>query len=149
MTQIERANSGHRVLNGINKVIAGLQKLGIVFGPMQLLTVTGRKSGLSRTAPVAVVPLSGERYIFQAYPKAAWVANARDAGTGTLSRGRRSAIVSLVELPVAERGPVLRELAASSPSVGIRFAKNGLAASATIDDVVAAAPRIAVFRVDQ
>jgi hypothetical protein len=115
---------------------------------MQILTVTGRKSGLPRQAPVGV-SLDGERYIFQAYPKAAWVAKARAAGTATLSMGRLSATVSLVELPVAERGAVLRELAASSPSVGKRFAQNGLAASDTVESVVAAAPRITVFRVDQ
>jgi deazaflavin-dependent oxidoreductase (nitroreductase family) len=152
MTQTGRGKQeqkSHRVLNGFNKVIAALQRLGIVFGPMQILTVTGRKSGLPRHAPVAVMSLSGERYIFQAYPKAAWVANARAAGTATLSMGRRSATVSLVELPVAERGAVLRELAASSPAVGKRLAQNGLAESGTVESVVAAAPRITMFRVDQ
>ncbi|MEV6102585.1 nitroreductase family deazaflavin-dependent oxidoreductase [Nocardia sp. NPDC051981] len=91
------------------KVIEALQRAGIAFGPMHLLTAPGRKSGQPRTAPIAVVPIDGQRYIIQAYPQAAWVANARNAQTVTLSRGRRAATVRLVELPVEERRPLLRE----------------------------------------
>ena len=146
-TQAERYR---RNVNRFNAVIQGLQRLGIVFGPMQVLTVTGRKSGEPRTAPVAVIPIAGQRYVFQAYPKAAWVANARAADTATLARGRRSQTVRLVELPVEERRPMLRELVAKSPaSVSRRFVTTGLAAAADPESVAAAADKIAVFRVEK
>ncbi|RJQ89117.1 nitroreductase family deazaflavin-dependent oxidoreductase [Amycolatopsis panacis] len=135
--------------NTVNKVIVGLQRSGIAFGPMQLLTVAGRRTGQPRTFPIAVNELDGGRYIFQAFPKAAWVANARAADTVTLTRGRRSTTARLVELPVEDRGPVLRRLVATSPaSVGKRFVTTGLAEAATPDAVAAAASRIAVFRVE-
>jgi deazaflavin-dependent oxidoreductase (nitroreductase family) len=141
--------SYRRMVNTFNKVIIGLQRAGIAFGPMQLLTVTGRRSGTPRTFAIAVVPVDGERYIVQAYPKAAWVANTRAADTVTLSRGRRSSTARLVELPVEERPPVLRHLVATSPaSVGKRFVTTGLAEAPTPEAVAAAADKIAVFRVE-
>jgi deazaflavin-dependent oxidoreductase (nitroreductase family) len=137
-----------QVMNRINKVIVGLQKVGVVFGPMQVLTVTGRKSGQPRVAPIAIVEVDGGDYLFQAYPKAAWVANVRAAGKGTLKRGRRSREARFTELSVAERAPVLRALVEQHPSTGKRFARNGLADSPSPEAVEAAASRITVFRVE-
>ncbi|QRP50919.1 nitroreductase family deazaflavin-dependent oxidoreductase [Amycolatopsis sp. FDAARGOS 1241] len=137
------------MVNTINKFIAGLQRVGIAFGPMQLLTVRGRRTGLPRTFPIAVNELDGGRYIFQAFPKAAWVANARAADTVTLQRGRKSTTARLVEVPLEARRPLLRRLVAGSPaSVGKRFVTTGLAGGPSPDAVAAAAERIAVFRVE-
>ncbi|GAB2966455.1 nitroreductase/quinone reductase family protein [Amycolatopsis acidiphila] len=145
----DQAQSYRRKVNSINKVITGLQRLGLAFGPTQLLAVRGRRSGQLRTFPVAVLPLTGGEYVVQAFPKAAWVANVRGAETVTLTRGRRSRTVRMVELPVDERGPLLHELVRTSPaSVGRRYVTTGLAQSSTPDGVAAAAGRIAVFRVD-
>ncbi|MFD6157585.1 nitroreductase family deazaflavin-dependent oxidoreductase [Nocardia sp. NPDC060256] len=143
------ADSYRRLTNTINKVIVGLQRRGVAFGPMQLLTVPGRRTGQPRTFPIAVNKLGDGRYIFQAFPKAAWVANARAADTVTLTRGRKSSTARLVEVSVDERRPLLRELVESSPaSVGNRFVTTGLAEAATPDGIAAAAHRIAVFRVE-
>jgi deazaflavin-dependent oxidoreductase (nitroreductase family) len=137
-----------RMVNRINKVITGLQRIGVAFGPMELLTVPGRRTGRPRTFPIAVIPLTGGRYIMQAFPNAAWVANVRAADTVTLTRGRRSRTVRLVEVPVEERRPLLREVVASQPaSAAQRLVTNGLATAPTPDAVAAAADRIAVFRV--
>ncbi|SED14468.1 deazaflavin-dependent oxidoreductase, nitroreductase family [Amycolatopsis tolypomycina] len=144
------AQSYRRLVNTGNKIVVGLQRLGVAFGPMQLLTVPGRRTGVPRTFPIAVNPIDGHHYVVQAYPKAAWVANVRAAGEVTLTRGRRSSAARLVELPVEERGPVLRRLVETSPaSVGKRFVTTGLAAAPTPDAVAAAAGHIAVFRVEQ
>jgi len=142
------------MVNRINKVITGLQRLGIAFGPMQLLTVTGRRSGQPRTFPIAVLPLAGDRYIVQAFPNAAWVANARAAAraadTVTLTRGRRSSTARLTEVPVDERRPLLREVVETqSASAAKRLVTNGLAEAPTPDAVAAAADRIAVFRIEK
>ncbi|TNC26939.1 nitroreductase/quinone reductase family protein [Amycolatopsis alkalitolerans] len=145
----DQAQSYRRKVNSINKVITGLQRAGLAFGPTQLLHVKGRRSGQLRTFPIAVLPLTGGKYVIQAFPKAAWVANVRGADTVTLARGRRSSTVRLVELPVEERRPLLHELVRTSPkSVGRRYVTTGLAESSTPDGVAAAAERIAVFRVE-
>jgi deazaflavin-dependent oxidoreductase (nitroreductase family) len=143
------AQNYRRMVNAGNKIVVGLQRLGVAFGPMQLLTVPGRRTGVPRTFPIAVIPIDGDRYIFQAYPKAAWVANARAAASVTLTRGRRTKPARLTEVPVEERRPLLRELVASSPaSVGKRLVTTGLAEAATPEAAAAAAERIAVFRID-
>ncbi|WP_198163983.1 nitroreductase family deazaflavin-dependent oxidoreductase [Nocardia violaceofusca] len=139
-----------RMVKRLNPLVVGLQRLGIGFGPMQLLTVAGRRSGQPRTFPIAVNELNGGHYIVQAYPRAAWVANVRAADSVTLTRGRTSSTARLVEVPVGQRGDLLRELVGSGPaSVGNRFVTTGLADSATPDGVAAAAERIAVFRVER
>ncbi len=143
------ANRYRRMTNTANKLVAGLQRLGIAFGPMQLLTVRGRRTGRLLTFPIAVIELDSGRYIFQAFPKAAWVTNARAADTVTLTRGRKSSTARLVELPVDQRGPVLRSLVSTSPSsVANRFVTTGLADAPTPEAVAASADRIAVFRVE-
>jgi deazaflavin-dependent oxidoreductase (nitroreductase family) len=137
------------MVNAGNKIVVGLQRLGVAFGPMQLLTVAGRRTGVPRTFPIAVIGLDGGRYIFQAYPKAAWVANVRAAGEVTLTRGRRTSAARLTEVPVEERRPLLRKLVAQSPaSVGKRLVTTGLAEAPTPDAAAAAAERIAVFRIE-
>jgi deazaflavin-dependent oxidoreductase (nitroreductase family) len=148
--QSSKAQSYRRTVNRINKVIIGLQRIGIAFGSMQLLTVAGRRSGQLRTFPIAVLPLAGGRYIVQAFPNAAWVANARAAQTASLTRGRRRSTVRLVEVPVQERGPLLREVVETQPaSAAERYVTNGLAAAPTPDAVAAAADRIAIFRIEE
>jgi deazaflavin-dependent oxidoreductase (nitroreductase family) len=149
-----KAQSYRRMVNRINKVITGLQRVGISFGSIHLLTVTGRRSGQPRTFPIAVLPLAGGRYIVQAFPKAAWVANARAAAQAadvvTLTRGRRSSAVRLVEVPIQQRGALLREVVRTQPaSAAQRYVTNGLASAPTADAVAAAADRIAVFRIGQ
>lgn len=144
-----KASRYRRTVNRINTVITALQRAGIAFGPMELLTVPGRRTGQPRTFPIAVLPLAGGRYIVQAFPNAAWVANARASDTATLTRGRRSSTVRLTEVPVEGRRPLLREVVETQPaSAARRYVTTGLAAAPTADAVAAAAERIAVFRVD-
>lgn len=147
--EASKAQSYRRTVNRINKVITGLQRLGIALGPMQLLTVRGRRTGQPRTFPIAVLPLTGGRYVVQAFQNAAWVANVRAAHTATLTRGRRSSTVRLVEVPVAERRALLREVVETQPaSAARRYVTNGLADAPTPDALAAAADRIAVFRIE-
>ena len=134
---------------GFNSVILTLQRLGIAFGPMRVLTVAGRKSGVPRATPVAVQDLGGKEYVWQAFPNAAWVANVRAADTVDLAHGRRHRTVRFVEVPVSERGQLLLDLAGQMAKVHRdRMVTNGLAADNTPEAIAAAADRIAVFRVE-
>ncbi|MFI7004692.1 nitroreductase/quinone reductase family protein [Nocardia sp. NPDC050175] len=137
-----------RRINRFNRLIVALQKVGIAMGPMYLLTATGRHSGRPRTVPVAVWPIAGERYILQAYRKAAWVANVRAAQSVTLTRGRRSAIVRLIELPVEERRPLLRDHVTNGPPRLARLlVTTGLVDDPSPETIATAAHRIAMFRI--
>ncbi|BBY13011.1 nitroreductase family deazaflavin-dependent oxidoreductase [Mycobacterium marseillense] len=137
-----------RYLKPMNKFMMAVQRLGIPTGPAMVLTVPGRKSGQLRSTPMTPFDLHGSLYVVAGYPGADWAANARAAGTGTLSRGRRSRRVRIVELSASEARPVLREFPAKVP-VGVAFAKrSGMVRDGTADEFEALAGRLAVFRFD-
>jgi deazaflavin-dependent oxidoreductase (nitroreductase family) len=129
-----------------NRIVILLHRGGLPVGPMQLLTVPGRRSGLPRTTPVAPVVIDGVHYVVQAYPQSDWAKNARVAGHGVLTRGRRRKAVDLVEVPEAQRGPILREFPGQNPRGVGAFIRNGLVASDSPDSFADAASRCPVFR---
>jgi deazaflavin-dependent oxidoreductase (nitroreductase family) len=137
-----------RYLKPMNKFMIAVQKLGIPTGPAMVLTVPGRKSGKPRSTPMTPFRFDGGLYVVAGYPGADWASNARAAGTGTLSRGRRSRPVQIVELTAAQARPILRAFPVEVP-VGVSFAKSsGMVVEGTPDEFEALAGRIAVFRFD-
>ena len=88
---------------------AGFKLVGPGNYPMYLLTVRGRKSGLPRTVPVAIIRRNGKRYVGSPYGIVDWVRNLRAAEEATLTRGRRSETVNAIELPTDEAALILRE----------------------------------------
>jgi hypothetical protein len=137
-----------RWLNLANPVIVALQRRGVVIGTMRLLSVPGRKSGQLRTTPVSPLVVEGERYIVAGFEDADWVKNARVAGWGTLARGRDKERVNLVELPLQERVPVLREFPRKIPN-GVQFFRQLYGISGTPEEFETLAPRCPVFRVEE
>jgi deazaflavin-dependent oxidoreductase (nitroreductase family) len=137
-------------LKHVNKVMIGLQKLGVRFGgngPV-VLTVTGRKTGKSRSTPITPMTVDGARYVVAGLPGADWAANARANGLATVAQGRHTERVHLVELPVDEARPLLRQFPTLVPS-GVSFIKNaGLVTGPNPDEFEALAGRIPVFRFD-
>ncbi len=137
-----------RYLKSMNRFVKALQKLGIRTGPAMVLTVPGRKSGRPRSTPMTPFTFRGELYTVAGYPRADWAANARAAGAGTLSRGRTSREVTIVELDAEQSRPVLRAFPAQVP-VGVGFAKrSGLVREGTPDEFEALAGQLPVFRFD-
>jgi deazaflavin-dependent oxidoreductase (nitroreductase family) len=135
-------------LRRANKVIIWLQRRGLPIGTMHLITIRGRKSGQPRTTPVSPLTVAGHRYVIGGYGQGDWVRNARAAGEAVLSRGRRQERVRLVDLPEAERVPVLRAFPEQVPHGVAMFVKTGVVPDATPDGFAAAAPRVAVFRIE-
>ncbi|HEY8868492.1 MAG TPA: nitroreductase/quinone reductase family protein [Candidatus Limnocylindrales bacterium] len=115
---------------------------GLSIGSQYLLSVRGRKSGVMRDTPVSLATVGSERYIVAAFVDAAWIGNVRAAGEGVLGRGNAEERVRLIELPVHERGPVLRAFLEQVRG-GVRFF-----GSSDPDVVTAAADRYPVFRLD-
>ncbi|WP_396924859.1 nitroreductase family deazaflavin-dependent oxidoreductase [Mycolicibacterium sp.] len=138
-----------RWLKPMNRFMMAVQKLGLHTGPAYVLTVPGRKSGKPRSTPMTPFSYDGGLYTVAGYPGADWARNAKAAGTGTLSRGRRSRRVRIVELGAQESKPVLRAFPEQVP-VGVMFAKrSGLVRHGTPDEFEALAGTLAVFRFDE
>lgn len=135
-----------RYLKPMNKVVMAVQRLGIPTGPAMVLTVPGRKSGRPRSTPMTPFEFQGGLYVVAGYPGADWAANARAAGSGTLTHGRRARRVRIVELSAADARPVLRAFPTEVP-VGVAFAKrSGMVRDGTPEEFEALAGRLAVFR---
>jgi deazaflavin-dependent oxidoreductase (nitroreductase family) len=130
-----------------NKVMIGLNKLGMDKGPV-VLTVTGRKTGKPRTTPVTPMTVDGRRYIVAGLPRGDWAANARAAGEATINQGRHAQRVRMVEIPADEARPLLRQFPILVPT-GVGFMKNvGLVTGPNPDEFEALAGRCPVFRMD-
>jgi len=116
-------------------------------GPNALITVRGRKSGLPRTTPVALVELDGKRWVIGTFGEVNWVRNLRTAGEATLTVGRRREQVVATELSLERRaeffrdviGPYVRRL----PAGGLLLAVLG--AREILDEPLRAAEHRPVF----
>jgi deazaflavin-dependent oxidoreductase (nitroreductase family) len=134
-----------RWLKLANRLNIAMLSRGIGPATQRVLTIAGRSTGLPRRTPIATVQLGGALYIVAGYPSSDWVKNAQAGGQATLSRGATRATVTLVELPVSERPPILREF--------LRTVRGGrsfltVGSNSTDAEVAAAAVEHPVFRVD-
>ena len=83
-----------------------------------LITIRGRKSGLPRTTPLAIIAVDGRRWVWAPWGDVQWVCNLRAAGVATLTVRGRDEQVTATELDKAERltffrdvlGPLARSL---------------------------------------
>ena len=138
-------------LKPMNKVFMAMLKLGLPIsgkeGPV-VLTVPGRKSGQPRSTPITPMYVGDLRYVVAGFPGADWERNARAADTATLTAGKKSETVRMVELTADEARPLLRQFPTLVPT-GVSFMKrSGLVTKGTPDEFEALAGRCAVFRFD-
>ena len=137
------------IVHRLNPLVIRALRLGIPMGPNVLMTVRGRRSGQPRTFPVAVLDVSGRRYLASPFGEVDWVRNLRVSGTATIGRGRRQDEVEAIELSseaaaqVLEAGlrPILRV-----PALGPMIAGwYGIDRRSTTADYVDAARRHPAF----
>jgi hypothetical protein len=94
--------------------------------------------------PVTLIEHEGARWLVAPYGERNWVKNARAAGWVELWRGRRTERVRLVEVPPAERAPILRDYLRRVPFTRDFFdAPSG----APLEAFAAEASRHPVFRI--
>jgi deazaflavin-dependent oxidoreductase (nitroreductase family) len=101
-----------------NRPAKFLLRRGMPMGPNALLTIRGRKSGLPRSTPVAIIQAGGRRWVWSPWGEVHWVRNLRAAGTATISVAGRTEQVRATELDREERirffkdvlGPVARSM---------------------------------------
>jgi len=83
---------------------------GVPMGPNALVTIRGRKSGLPRTTPLAIIEVSGRRWIWAPWGDVQWVRNLRAAGRATISVRRRTEEVTATELNSTQRVAFFRDI---------------------------------------
>jgi deazaflavin-dependent oxidoreductase (nitroreductase family) len=91
---------------------------GVPLGFNGLITIPGRTTGTPRTTPVAIIDVSGRRWVWAPWGDVNWVRNLRAAGGATITVRRRTEDVAATELNRAQRivffrdvlGPVARDM---------------------------------------
>jgi deazaflavin-dependent oxidoreductase (nitroreductase family) len=99
--------------NVFNRAVAVLTRLGISIAGARVLEVPGRKSGKPRRTPVNLLEFDRNRYLVAARGHTQWVRNLRVAGQGNLLLGRRAELFRAIEVPDAEKEPILRSSCSS------------------------------------
>lgn len=83
---------------------------GVPLGPNRLVTIRGRKSGLPRTTPIAIIAVAGRRWVWAPWGDVHWVRNLRAAGRATITVGGRTEEVTASELDEAQRVEFFRDV---------------------------------------
>jgi deazaflavin-dependent oxidoreductase (nitroreductase family) len=92
----------------LNQFVRALLRIGLGPRHTYLLTVRGRRSRRLYTTPVTLVEEGGQRWLVAPYGEVNWIRNARAAGQVTLSRGRHTEAVRIIELGPQDSAPVLK-----------------------------------------
>lgn len=135
-------------LPAVNRVLVLLQRLGIVTGPVRVLTVPGRTTGEPRATPVSPLTVDGREYVVAGLPEADWARNIRAAGRGELARGRARRRVLLSEVDdLTTKRSVLSAFPREVPGGVPFFVRLGLVERADPAQFAAASDRVAVFEI--
>ena len=96
----------------LNIASRALMGVGIQLGFNGLITVRGRRTGLPRSTPVAIIEVSGRRWVWSPWGEVHWVRNLRAAGRATIWTRRRTEDVRAIELDEDERLGFFRDVLA-------------------------------------
>lgn len=137
-----------RYVRVANPLIKGLNRLGLSIGTMRVIAVPGRRSGKLRATPVSPLTVDGRRYVIAGIEGSDWAKNARAAGWGTLSTGRRTEKITLTEVTdPAEQRAALRAFPIEVPHGVDFFVQAGVVPGRTPDDFEQGAGRCVIFRI--
>jgi deazaflavin-dependent oxidoreductase (nitroreductase family) len=113
-----------RVVPLFNPIAKVLLAAGVPLGFNGLITIRGRNSGLPRTTPVAIIEVSGRRWVWAPWGDVHWVRNLRAAGHATITVRRREEDVRATELDPTQRVSFFRDVlgpVARGIPFGVRF----------------------------
>ena len=91
-------------------ILKFLMEAGVPLGFNRLVTIRGRKSGLPRTTPLAVIAVDGRRWVWSPWGESQWVRNLRAAGRATIAARGQTEEVSATELDPTERVGYFRDV---------------------------------------
>ena len=106
----ESAAAVPRRISFLSPILQFLLAAGLPIGPNALITIGGRKSGLPRTTGVAIIAVSGRRWVWSPWGEVHWVRNLRAAGRATITVRRRTEEVRATELDPAQRVEFFRDI---------------------------------------
>jgi deazaflavin-dependent oxidoreductase (nitroreductase family) len=128
----------------LNATLKANPQLTEQMGPVHLLSVPGRASGEFRSTPVSPLTHHGKRWLVSAFADADWVKNLRASGWGRLTKGARVERVSVVEVSLDQRAPVIRDFIQHMASGRFAF---DLTPDSPLEAFAAAAERYPVFEI--
>src|SRR6476660_1350349 len=108
-THIGNARSAPRWVTMFTPISRPLLAAGVPLGFNGLITIPGRTSGRPRTTPVAIIAVSGRRWVWAPWGDVHWVRNLRAAGEATITVRGRKETVRAAELDPAERVAFFRD----------------------------------------
>ena len=130
-----------------NPTVQGLTRMGVSVWGSRILRVRGRSSGEWRSQPVNLLTFEGKRYLVAPRGLTQWVRNIRVSGEGELLLGSKAERFRAVEIPDAEKLPILRAyLKIWKAEVGVFF--QGVDANSSEENLRRIAPDHPVFRVE-
>jgi deazaflavin-dependent oxidoreductase (nitroreductase family) len=106
-TPVARVPLQVRIFSPILKALLAAR---VPLGYNRLVTIRGRKSGLPRTAAIAVLEISGRRWVWAPWGEVNWVRNLRAAGRATITVRGRNEEVRATELDPMERVAFFRDV---------------------------------------
>ena len=114
----KRPLAAPRSVTMFTPIAKALLKVGVPLGFNGLITISGRKTGLPRTTPIAIIEVAGRRWVWAPWGGSQWVGNLRAAGRATITVRRREEEVLATELDATQRvaffrdtlGPVARRI---------------------------------------
>jgi hypothetical protein len=90
-------------------------RLGLLPQRWVSLEVVGRRSGTMTRFPIGMADVAGQWYLVSMLGECNWVRNVRAAGGRATLRRRTARPVWLVEVPAAERAPILKRFVEKAP----------------------------------
>lgn len=93
-------------------ILKAMLAAGVPLGLNGLITIPGRKTGLPRTTPVAIIKVGDRRWIWAPWGEVQWVQNLRASGQATLTFRRRDEEVTATELDQAQRAAFFGDIMA-------------------------------------
>jgi deazaflavin-dependent oxidoreductase (nitroreductase family) len=91
-------------------ILKALLAAGVPMGFNRLVIIRGRKTSIPRTTPLAVIEVSGRRWVWAPWGEVHWVRNLRAAGRATITGRGRKEEVRATELDPADRVRFFREV---------------------------------------
>lgn len=106
----KRVSGAPRWVTMFTPVAKRLLRAGVPLGVNGLITIRGRKTGVERTTPLAIINMDGRRWVWAPWAGSQWVRNLRAAGDATITYRRRSEAVRATELDAKERVAFFRDV---------------------------------------
>ncbi len=140
-----RGRRPNALARAVNRCWAIVHAFGLAPNYLVTLEVTGRRSGRTRSFPLVMAVVDGQRYLVSMLgTDVAWVRNLRAAdGRAVLRHGRRER-VRLEQIPVEQRAVVLKTYLARAPGARAHVPVDKDAPLAELEAIV---PTLPVFRV--